>query len=249
MKKILALTIAVLMLVAMASCSFDFDISIIDEKSEGVMTYAEYIAAEKDSAVVIEAYVQATQGWWEDNGKGVITVYAMDNDGGYFIYNMSCSQEDSERLLAGTKIKVTGVKSEWSGEIEIVDATFEIDESMSCTYDAYDVTDLVGKDNLIDYQNAFVAVKGATVVAYNEAGDAFNYNWDGSGEKGNDLYFTVKVGENTLSLTVESYLCGEDTDVYKAVEGLSVGDVIDIEGFLYWYNGAQPHVTKVTKQG
>ena len=26
---------------------------------------------------------------------------------------------------------------------------------------------------------------------------------------------------------------------------VNVGDKIDVEGFLYWYNGAQPHVTAV----
>ncbi len=39
---------------------------------------------------------------------------------------------------------------------------------------------------------------------------------------------------------------GADSDVYKAIEALNVGDVIDVEGFLYWYNGAQPHITSVT---
>ena len=45
---------------------------------------------------------------------------------------------------------------------------------------------------------------------------------------------------------MESYLCGAGTEVYEAVKALNVGDVIDIEGFLYWYEGAQPHVTSVT---
>ena len=40
---------------------------------------------------------------------------------------------------------------------------------------------------------------------------------------------------------------GADSEVYKAIEALNVGDVIDVEGFLYWYEGAQPHVTSVTK--
>ena len=39
---------------------------VADEKSEGVMTYEEYMAADLDSEVVIEAYVQAKQSWWED---------------------------------------------------------------------------------------------------------------------------------------------------------------------------------------
>ena len=40
-------------------------------------------------------------------------------------------------------------------------------------------------------------------------------------------------------------VCADGTEVYDAVEALKVGDVIDLEGFLYWYNGAQPHITSV----
>ena len=28
---------------------------------------------------------------------------------------------------------------------------------------------------------------------------------------------------------------------------MQVGDVLDIEAYLYWYNGANPHTIKVTK--
>ena len=73
------------------------------------MTYAEYIAADLDSEVVIEAYVQAKQSWWEDKA----TVYAQDKDGAYFMYDMACSAEDYEKLTVGTKIKVTGFKGEF----------------------------------------------------------------------------------------------------------------------------------------
>ena len=50
----------------------------------------------------------------------------------------------------------------------------------------------------------------------------------------------------TYDFCVEYYLCGSDTDVYKAVEALNVGNVVDLEGFLYWYEGANPHVTALT---
>ena len=131
-----------------------------DVKSEGVMTYEEYVAADVDTEVVVETYVQAKQSWWEDKA----TVYTQDLDGAYFLYNMACSEEDYAKLVPGTKIKVTGYKSEWSGEVEIIDATFEIEEG---TYVApvTDVTELLGKDELIDYQNRFVSFKGMTVEA------------------------------------------------------------------------------------
>ena len=62
---------------------------------------------------------------------------------------------------------------------------------------------------------------------------------------GDDLYFNASKDGQTCTFVIESYLCGPDTDVYRAVKKLNVGDTIDIEGFLYWYEGAQPHITHV----
>ena len=45
---------------------------------------------------------------------------------------------------------------------------------------------------------------------------------------------------------MEYYLCNEETEVYKAVEALNVGDVVDVEGFLYWYEGPNLHITSLT---
>ncbi|MBQ3841656.1 MAG: hypothetical protein II820_03070, partial [Ruminiclostridium sp.] len=61
-----------------------------------------------------------------------------------------------------------------------------------------------------------------------------------------DLYFKVTKDDQEFTFTVESYLCGPGTDVYEAVKALNVGDVVDLEGFLYWYNGANPHITSVS---
>lgn len=216
-----------------------------DVKSEGVMTYDEYVAADLETEVVVETYVQAKQSWWEDKA----TLYTQDKDGAYFVYNAACSQEDYDKLTPGTKIKVTGYKSEWSGEVEIIDATFEIEDG-NYIAEAQDVTTLLGADDLIDYQNRFVSFKGMTVEAagQDESGNdvAFLYNWDGSGQDGDDLYFNVSLDGATYTFTVESYLCDNTTDVYNAVKALNIGDKIDMEGFLYWYEGVNPHITSVT---
>ena len=112
-----------------------------------------------------------------------------------------------------------------------------------------DITDLLGKDELIDHMNEFVSFKGLKVELSKDADGKeapFLYNWDGSGTQGDDLYFNASINGETFTFTVESYLCDKDTDVYKAVEALKAGDVVDLEGFLYWYNGANPHITSVT---
>lgn len=211
-----------------------------------VMTYAEYMAAELDSKIVIETYVQAKQSWWEDKA----TVYSQDKDGAYFIYNMACSKEDYERLVPGTKILVTGYKAEWSGEIELMDATFEFAEGDTYIAPALDVTGMLGTDELIQYQNQFVTFKGMTVEAAgkDDSGKdvAYLYNWDGSGTDGDDLYFNVSLNGATYTFTVESYLCDNTTEVYQAVKALEIGQTVDMEGFLYWYEGVNPHITSLT---
>ena len=242
MKKSLIITLALIMVLSLAGCG---KTDSADKKSEGVMTYAEYVAAAMDSEVVVETYVQAKQSWWDNKA----TVYTQDKDGAYFLYNMACSEEDYAKLTPGTKIKVTGYKSEWSGEVEIVDATFEIEDG-NFVAAAMDATSLLGTDDLIKHQNEFVSFKGMTVEAAGQDADgndvAFLYNWDGSGEDGNDLYFNVSLNGNTYTFTVESYLCDNTTDVYNAVKALKIGDKIDMEGFLYWYEGVNPHITSVT---
>ena len=215
------------------------------EAAASVMTYAEYAAAELDSEVVIETYVQAKQGWWDNKA----TVYTQDEDGAYFLYDMACSEEDYEKLTEGTKIKVTGYKAEWAGEVEIIDATFEIIEG-NYVAEAMDVTALLGTEELINHQNKKVSFKGLTVEPSVDAEGnevAFLYNWDGSGAEGtdSDLYFNVSVNGQTYNFVVEYYLTGADSEVYQAVQALNIGDVIDMEGFLYWYEGVNPHITSV----
>ena len=239
MKKFLALLLALTMLVAFAGCEKDepkatepvFDPAA---KSEGTMTYAQYAAAELDAEVVIEAYVQATQSWWDNK----ITVYAQDPDGAYFIYELACSEEDAAKLVKGTKIKVTGTKGAWAGEVEVMYATFEIMEG-TWVAEAMDATSLLGTEELIDHQNKFVAFKGLTV-------EAIEYK---NGEPGDDIYLTLSYNGASYSFCVERYLTGPETEVYTTVGTLKAGDVVDVEGFLYWYEGANPHVTSVKVVG
>ncbi len=199
--------------------------------AEGVMTHAEYVAAAIDTEVVVETYVQAKQSWWENKA----TVYCQSEDGAYFLYEMACSEEDYAKLEQGTKIRVTGYKAEWAGEVEIVDATFEILEG-SYIAQAQDMTALLGTDELIAHQNEFAAFKGMTI-------EKVEYK---NGQPGDDIYVTASVGGQSYNFCVEVYLTGTETDVYKAVGELKPGDVVDMEGYLYWYEGVNPHITSVT---
>lgn len=222
MKKILALVLVLSTLFVLAACT---------QPATNVMTYEEYVAAELDSAVTVEAYVQAKQSWWDNKA----TIYTQAEDGAYFIYEMPITEEEYAKLVPGTKLLINGFKAEWSGEVEIVNATYEILEGEYIA-EALDVTDLLGKDELINHQNKFVSFKGMTV-------EAVEYK---NGEPGDDIYVTLGKDGASYSFCVEVYLTGTETEVYNTVGELNVGDVIDAEGFLYWYEGANPHLTSVT---
>ena len=217
-----------------------------------VLSYEEYMAAELDTEVTIQAYVQAKQSYYAE--QGTATVYLQDQDGGYFAYDMACTQEEYDAMTEGTRIRVSGYKAEWSGEVEIMDGQLdEILEGDTYVAEPVDVTELLGTDELESHQNQKVKFTGLTVAPSTIEGDtteyAFLYNYDGSGTQGDDVYFNVEYNGETYQFLVESYLCDSSTDVYKAVEALEIGQTIDCEGFLYWYEGVNPHITSVTVNG
>ena len=221
MKKIIAMLLVLTMALALAGCG-----------GSKVMTHEQYMAAEMQAEVTVETYVQAHQSWWDNK----VTVYCQSPDGAYFLYELSCSEEDAAKLTPGTKIRVTGNKGEWAGEVEIMDGTFEFVKGDSYVAQALDVTALLGTDEMISHQNEFVAFKGMTV-------EAISYKND---EPGDDIYVTLSKDGASYEFCVEVYLTGPDSDVYTTVGALNVGDTVDVEGFLYWYEGMNPHITAIT---
>ena len=246
MKKILCLVIGLILVFSLAACGSaeNTDSEAAKKAQAGVMTHKEYLAAELDSTVTVETYIQAKQTWYD----GKATFYTEAEDGAYFIYDMPCTKEEYDLLFPGTKIRVTGKKAEWSGEIEITDAKFEMLESKYIAV-AKDLTSLIGSDELAEHQNEYVTFKNLTIEPKTDKDGketAFLYNWDGSGKEGDDLYFSASIGSEPITFTVESNLYGPDTELYKAVKELKIGEAYDITGFLYWYEGANPHVTAVS---
>ncbi len=248
MKKLIASFLVSVMLLCLSACGRDAKNGnmgskpLSDIKGDGVMSYDEYSVAGLDTDIVIETYVQDKQIW----NNGVVSVYTQDKDGAYFLYRLHCSEGDYAKLIAGQKLKVTGIKKEMAGEAAVCDASFSFEDGSFIAAKA-DATSLLGTDELIRHQNEAVSFKGLTIEGW-EDGSAFYYNRDNSGQSGSncDLYFNASINGHSYTFVVESSLRDQNTDVYKTVEGLKVGDIVDLEGFLYWYDGPQPHITSVT---
>ena len=271
MKKILALVLALMMVVALfAACNNETnptdpstpstpstpsqpsDPSDPSDPTDpstpvaGVMTHAQYLAAAEDEPVEIEAYVQATQSWYNN----AIVIYAQDKTyGGYFGYNIPCSEEDAAKLVPGTKINIKGYKTFYKGMPEIAadGAVLTILEGEDTFIaNAEVLTDMLGKQELVNRAGALGMFKGLTIAK-------IEYK---NGEPGDDIYVDFTLNGNTYSFCVERYLTGPDTDVYKAFAELQVGDVVNVYGFVYWYDadedgqsgdGINTHITKIYK--
>ena len=250
MKKIIAMLLALCMVLAFTACAKtesapettaapaqtaapETEAPVETEAAATVMTHEEYIAADLDTPVTIETYVQGHQSWWDNK----ITVYCQSPDGAYFLYELACSEEDAAKLVPGTKILVNGFKGEWAGEVEVMDGTFEfVEDGDTWIAEATDVTELLGTDEMIAHQNELVAFNGLTV-------ESIEYK---NGEPGDDIYVTLNYNGASYSFCVEVYLTGTDSDVYTTVGTLNAGDVVNVEGFLYWYEGVNTHITAIS---
>ena len=225
MKKFVAMLLVLSIILAFAGCA-----------GSKVMSHDDFIAADLDAEVVIETYVQAHQSWWDNK----ITVYCQSPDGAYFLYELACSEEDAAKLVPGTLIRVTGDKGEWAGEVEVMNGSFEfVENGDAFIAEPVDVTELLGTEELIAHQNELVSFTGLTI-------EAIEYK---NGEPGDDIYVTVGYNGATYDFCVERYLTGPETEVYTTVGTLEAGNVVDVEGFLYWYEGPNTHITGVTVVG
>lgn len=252
MKKLLTVLLTVLMVCGLAACSSsktETESGPVDgnnttnntttEAPTAKTSYVDFMAAEDDSEVEVLMYVQGKQGYWENEGQGQLTIYGADEEGGYFVYNANVDEATANACTEGTLIKVTGVKSTWSGEPEIIDATVEVyADQPTFTANAIDITDMLSDmEQAYNFVNQKVAMNGLTVVEVSKK----------DSESDPDLYITVQTQDGLdFDLCVENYLTGPDTEVYQLAEQLQAGALIDVEGFLYWYEGANPHVTAIT---
>ena len=208
-----------------------------------VLSYDEYIAAEVGSEVTIEAYITGRTTWYNN----AASFYLADDNGGYYVYNLPCTEEEYASLLINKKLQVTGAKAEWKGEVEINGQTATenagyIVLGASKTYDAILVND-IAKATLDLYKNQLVKTKELTVT---KAPYTNHDDFTLAPKAGTDVYVEVTDGTNTFLFVVEAYLEDSlyDSNTYKNVCALHVGDKVVLEGFIYYWENPQMQITK-----
>ena len=209
---------------------------------ETVSTYSDYLLSNGDQPVTIESYLQEKDAW----NEGKTNIWLQDEEGAYYIYSLPCSLEEYEALDQGRKLRISGYKAEFSGQLQLTDAVFFL---LDGTYLAspFDASAFLGSDELYLHQNQRVRFRDLKIEPMFDGVSAFYYGWDNSGspEKQSDLYFTASNSGEMCTFLIKSSLRGTESEVYRAVQNLRIGDTVNLEGILSWYNGPQPLVTVI----
>ena len=219
------------------------------------MSYQQFMTADTGDNVVVEGYIQDRQSWW--NNKATLYVSTGNAGEGYFVYEMPMTEKEyNEKYTVGAYVRFYGVKAEYAGEQEISDVdsalTTVVENVPAMRRHVTDVTNSLKTEDLLKVQNAYFTAT-LEVVEYTAAGADEHvsankaYGFKGN-QPDNDLYLKLKNDKNeTLSACIESYLTGTDTDVYKTVLSADfvVGATVRVRGYMYWYNGANAHITSI----
>lgn len=212
-----------------------------EDDSQVLMSYQEFLAADLDAPVTIEAYVQAYDVWQD----GYCSLYAQDQEGAYYLDRLHCSLNDYENLKIGKKIRISGYKTQSRDSLKISDASIQLLEG-SWIADTADVTALIGTDELISHQNEKVCFRGMTIEAMPDGHSVWYYGWDNTGDKEKaELYFCASHEGKLCNFSVKTSLCQDEQEVLQMLQKLQVGDIVDLTGFLRLYGGALPRITEI----
>ncbi|MDY5940093.1 MAG: immunoglobulin-like domain-containing protein [Eubacteriales bacterium] len=193
------------------------------------LTFAEYIATEDDTSVVVKGVVTGIIA--KSKGNSSNGLYLQDADGGYYVYNMPTDPVTDDKLEIGMTIRVTGTKDTYSGTYEIIDAKVEILDSAKTEITPADWTekfksaDSLKDAALVREQALLVTVKGVEVT----------------GSDASSGYYKFKLGNLESYVRISSSVCPLDKDqqtAFKEGHASHLGWTADVTGVLCIYDGA-----------
>ena len=217
---------------ATASASFKHFVPAYKEFS-----WNEYVAATEGQTVVVKGVVTAIIA--KSKGNSTNALYFQDNDGGYYVYNLSKDPAADLGIKEGMTVQATGKRSTYSGTYEIIEASVEIVDSTVNKVAAADYTDLYKKaeslkdKNLTAKQGLLVSLKDVEII----------------GIGSDPTYFMFQLGDKQSYVRLSSSVCPitkDEQTAFKDAFTSHTGYLADVTGILTLYDGAF-YLSPVTK--
>lgn len=192
-----------------------------------VNTFADYAAAEDDTAIIVEGIVSGVISKTTGSTANGLYIQDINGEGGYYVYNLT---EDPHGIYeVGMKVQVSGVKDTYNGTYELVQASVKVLDSNKTEVTPVDYTELyknaasVDAASLIEKQGMLVTIKGVTV-----------------GEVGDNGYYYFSLGELQTYLRISSSnnpTTKEALETIKAKFAENYGNLADVTGVISIYSG------------
>ena len=191
-----------------------------------LLTYAEYIAAEKDASVTVRGTVSSISS--QSAGNKYNKLYMYDADGGYNIYSMKADPK-TLGIKLGMIVEVTGIKDIYNGTHEVKDATAKI----------IDNTENVVFEDITTIFNEATDLKDAKLTAKLHALVAIKNVTIGDIDKSNG-YYKFSAGGKTTYLRISSSECmltTEEQTTFATNFAAAKDKLADVKGVVMLYNG------------
>lgn len=165
-----------------------------------LFSYAEYAAAADDDAVVVEGVVIGIMS--KSTGSSANSLYLQDanNDGGYYVYNLTEDPITDLGIKVGMTVSVSGVKDTYNGLYEVVSATATITDSTVKAVEPVDYTEIyksaaaLTDASLVSKQSLLVTIKGVEITSQDESNGYYKFKL---GDK--ETYIRISSSNNCLT--------------------------------------------------
>lgn len=165
-----------------------------------LFSYAEYAAAADDDAIVVEGVVIGIVA--KSTGSSANSLYLQDanNDGGYYVYNLTEDPITDLGIKVGMTVNVSGVKDTYNGLYEIVNATATITDSTVKAVEPVDFTEIyksaeaLTDASLVSKQSMLVTVKGVEITTQDDSNGYYKFKL---GDK--ETYVRISSSNNCLT--------------------------------------------------
>ena len=192
-----------------------------------VNTWEEYKAAENDAPLVVEGVVTGIIA--KSKGNTYNCLYIQDEVGGYYVYALTEDPVTDLGIAVGMTVRVSGVKDNYSGTLEIKNGGVTIQDSTVQEITPVDYTELfinaadTKATELVDKQGLYVELKGVTLTTVQESNGYYNF----------------ELGGKTSYIRLSSSVCPlTKAEQAEFIAKHKQGYIVDVKGVICVYNGA-----------
>ncbi|MBQ7326524.1 MAG: hypothetical protein IJW93_03490, partial [Clostridia bacterium] len=207
-----------------------------------VISFEEYMAAEKGATVTVEGIVVGINAHSLNNKYNHLYLMDASGKGGYYCYKLTSDPAEAG-VKVGMTVSVSGTVEPYSGMQEIKDGSFQIVDETIKTITPVDVTtNFAAGEPLTNFVAMPVVIKGVTIGAQDLEKDTSQYLYFSIGdEKGYVRTYVSDFINLTINKEGDAYT-SPDKATIDAAHAEKFGWTANVTGILVLYGVENPYI-------